>query len=175
MLQVGTQVVGVPQPAALAAPLQPCIITSCRTVHPTPCHPSAKTKQNDTHAEISSHTHTHTGPHLAWPGARHDHLLSGARWSSCRCHGWRCRPAAWRPPPASTAPSSRSPCRSTAASPSVGRPRRRRPTTARSGAGELERALTTMPPGDEMRSPLQKGDTASTYGWRGGGRLPQPR
>jgi hypothetical protein len=50
---------------------------------------------------------------------RHDHLLVGARWSSCRCHGWRCRPAAWRPPPASTAPSSRSPCRSTAASPST--------------------------------------------------------
>jgi len=47
VLQVGTQVVGVPQPAALAAPLQPCIITSCRTIHPTTLchHSSAKTKQ----------------------------------------------------------------------------------------------------------------------------------
>ena len=95
VLEVGAQVVGVPQPAALAAPLQPC---------------------NHAH-----HTLVYFPISLisSKPSKKDDDLLSGARWSSCRCHGWRCRPAAWRPPPASTAPSSRSPCRSTAASPST--------------------------------------------------------
>ena len=103
VLEVGPQVVGVPQPAALPAPLQPC------STHPSMTqHTSARNHAKPTPFRCQTP--------IRPAGGEGSDLPSGEQRSSCRCHGWRCRPAAWRPPPPSTAPSSAPPYRSTAAS-----------------------------------------------------------